>query len=172
MAALKHVGRFLTSAILIIAVTCVVLLVVYPTVRRVFDNPLYADTFFSQILSEYEVVESRRWHPFWGEPFDCSYAVVRINETAPATPPKRSRDEKGWEFAYGDEWQPTPAPSLGDTTRDAIDFCQRYWESDVTDALVMGLASPGGWYSRDAVGETVDLYAPAHGIAAHIRYGD
>ncbi len=72
----------------------------------------------------------------------------------------------------GGNWTPTPLAEPGETTRDALGFCSRYWPEDVVKRVTRAAEQPGGWAIRGPVGETVFLYAPQQGLAARIRYGD
>lgn len=78
----------------------------------------------------------------------------------------------GWQFQWGGDWQPTPAPALGDTIRDALAFCARRLPEGLALRLQAALETTGNFYTRDRVGEVLQLYAPSQGLAAHIRYGD
>ncbi|MBT8411561.1 MAG: hypothetical protein KJP02_07180, partial [Octadecabacter sp.] len=91
---------------------------------------------------------------------------------SPLSPGQRGRSDLGWQFAWGEDWQPTPAPELGDTTRDAIGFCARRLPDGLGQRLQTALDTEGSLFMRDGVGETVMIYAPAHGLAARIRFGD
>ncbi len=135
------------------------------------DNPHYADAVFAPILSDYTVLASRAYHRLGGEGWDCTYAIVTLPTDAPAMPPEPLGDAN-WHLRFGGDWRPTPAPPLGDTTRDALDFCARYFDAGTNATLARAIADPEGWYTRDLVGETLSLYAPQARIAARIRFGD
>ncbi|MBT0956211.1 hypothetical protein IV417_02330 [Alphaproteobacteria bacterium KMM 3653] len=137
---------------------------------RLQDNRAYAHRVFEGRLAYSEVLASRRWHAGFGVDWDCSYAIVTLADPLPEAPPA-PRDGP-WYLSFGTDWKLTPAPELGDTTRDAIDSCSGYWRDDLGAELQAILDRPGAWYDRDAVGETVVIYAPADGLAARIRYGD
>jgi hypothetical protein len=137
-----------------------------------FENLSYAGDVFANVLPESKILETKRWHGVWPSGWGCSYAIVAdisgIDRTElPSTPPGTH-----WQLAYGGNWQPTPAPPLGDTTRDAIDACRDKWDPNTANRIETALATPGAWFSRDSVGEPVHLYAPNAGIAARVRYGD
>ena len=96
--------------------------------------------------------------------------MVRLDADAPADPPAK-RPETYWLEEFGGNWLPTPAPALGDSTRDALDFCAPQIGPEAED-LKAALATPGAWFIRDMVGETVRIYAPSVRLAARVRYGD
>lgn len=136
------------------------------------ENRAYARAYFRDLLPSYSVLESRKWHPLLGGGWDCTYAIAELPPDAAAQPPARSGPVGGWQLAWGGPWQPTPAPALGDTTRDALSFCSRYWPDGVTDRLQRALAEPGSYFERDGVGETLLIWSPPQRIAARVRYGD
>lgn len=144
-----------------------------PDRKRQREDPVYASELFHGLAPVQEVLASRKWHRKDAEPWDCTYAIVRLTPDAPLVPPVRVRDnDLGWRYVFGGNWIPTPAPKLGDTTRDAIGFCAQYWPNDLTAEITQIIANPGAWYDRDRVGETVYLYAPKSRLAARIRFGD
>ncbi len=130
--------------------------------NAVFVNPKYTAQYFEGQLEIGKVLASRRWHRLGAEGWDCSYAIAEISPDLPPDPPE------SWQI----EWKPTPAAPLGETTRDAVDFCRTYYSEDTQARLESALTTPGSFYDRDGVGETVWIYAPRHRIAARIRYGD
>lgn len=128
----------------------------------VFVNPQYAARYFESRLEIGEILASRRWHRLGAEPWDCTFAIAEISPDLPIKPPESWRPK----------WTPTPAAPLGDTTRDALDFCRIYYSDDTHARLKAAMDMPGSFYDRDGVGETVWIYAPQHRIAGRIRYGD
>ncbi|PID37470.1 MAG: hypothetical protein CR993_00215 [Rhodobacterales bacterium] len=88
---------------------------------------------------------------------------------APKIPP--SATNRGWFLRFGGDWQPTPAPPLSGTTRDALAFCAQYWP-EIGTKLVWALNEPGNWVIRGLAGETLFVYSTQHKLAARIRYGD
>lgn len=143
-----------------------------PEERRRVEDPGYAAEVFSDLVPVAEILESRRWHPRDADDWDCTYAIVKPATNATAKPPTRSGPETDWQLAFGGDWFPTPGPPLGDTTRDALGACADRWSAEVRSSVLAAASSPGGWIARDAVGETVYLYAPRQGIAARVRFGD
>ncbi len=140
--------------------------------RRI-EDPVYAMEYFEGILPVAEILESRKWHAKNAEPWDCTYAIARLTSEAPEHPPLRPyRNELGWQYEFGGDWAVTPAPELRDTTRNAVAFCAKYWPRDLAIELHSALAAPGAWFVRDAVGETLFIYAPKQRLAARIRFGD
>lgn len=137
---------------------------------RARDDPGYAEAVFGPILPVAEVLESRRWHRRGAEPWDCTYAIVRLGTDAPAQPPA-SATGTAWWLAFGGDWKPTPEPELRSTIRDALEFCSRYWPALGTELQNL-LSEPGHWVMRDRVGEDLHLYSAKARIAARIRYGD
>ncbi len=131
----------------------------------------YAHAVFSGLVVIDDVLASRRWHPLLGEPWDCTYAIVALTDTAPERPPS-PKQITNWKYRFGGDWQPTPEPPLHDTTRAALAFCAQYFSADVATRLRTTLTTPGSWYVRDGVGENLYIYAPKHDIAAKIRFGD
>ncbi len=162
----------MVAALFLLVVLGVGILVLYPAFRRSMDDPGYAERIFADVLAHDRVLASRRWHRFGAKAWDCTYAIVEIPKTAPPDPPTKGYDGRPWFLRYGGEWQPTPLPPLGSTTRDALSFCARYWEEALADRLQAALAEPGHWAARDQVGETVSIYAPKLGVAARVRFGD
>ncbi len=149
------------------------LLVGQPERLRAREDPVYADELFSGLLPVEEVLQSRKWHQRGAEPWDCTYAIVRLQAPALEQPPTRGwRNELGWQYQFGGDWKPTPAPLLGETTRDALEFCRRYWSAELYTELKFALGSSGSWFDRDRVGETLYIYAPRQRLAARIRFGD
>lgn len=140
---------------------------------RSIEDPPYATELFGNILPVSEVLASRKWHARDSEPWDCTYAIVRLTGDLPDKPPTRDWDNTlGWRYAYGGNWQASPAAPLGNNTRDALGFCTKYWSLEVLEELKTALYSSGAWFDRDRVGETLFLYAPKQRLAARIRFGD
>ena len=137
---------------------------------KLVDDPRYAQRYFDGLFEYSEVLESR----YWGHAgsWSCTYAIVRLENEPPPNPSERTRSEKGWRYAWGGNWSPTPAPELGSTTRDALESCGSEWETGVYEELAFALGSDGAFFARDGVGETVMIYAPEQRIAAYVRYGD
>jgi hypothetical protein len=131
----------------------------------------YAHGVFSGLVVIDDVLASRKHHPLFGETWDCTYAIVALTDAAPQRPPS-PKQITNWKYRFGGDWAPTPAPPLGDTTRDALSFCSEYFAADVASRLRTALTTPGSWYVRDGVGENLYIYAPKQDIAAKIRFGD
>jgi hypothetical protein len=148
------------------------LVFVWPAWRRAAEDPPYAAQVFDGLIPYDRVLASRRWNPPGLSGWGCSYAVVALGPAAPEVPGRRDPGAAGWEFAWGGDWQPTPAAPLGDTTRDAVDACTPHFDPDTAARLAVALSEPGSWYVRDAVGETVHIHSVPQGVAARIRYGD
>ncbi|WP_188569638.1 hypothetical protein [Cribrihabitans marinus] len=141
-------------------------------VRRA-EDPVYATELFANLLPVEEILATRKWHPRGaGLDWDCTYAIARLKDSRPEEPPTRGRAELGWRYQFGGNWRPTPAPKLGDTTRDALSFCSRYWSGPLAEELNAALKSPGSWFDRGAVGATLFIYAPDQRLAARIRFDD
>ncbi|MCR8723203.1 hypothetical protein [Frigidibacter sp. ROC022] len=171
MGVLRSLVRGAVSGTILLALLGAGLLWGYPALRRLRDNPGYAEKLFAGVLEHDRVLASRRWHGWGAESWDCSYGIVELSDAAAPTPPTAVSGD-GWQFAYGGNWQASPAPPLNDTTRDALDFCSRYWDAALAGRLERALNTPGSWYIRDGVGETVFLYSVPERLAARIRYGD
>lgn len=149
------------------------LFVGWPAHTRATEDPVYAADLFEGLVLVEKILETRKYHGRDAEPWDCTYAIARLTEDAPLTPPTRAYDNPlGWQYEFGGDWLPTPAAPLRDTTRNAVAFCAQYWPVALGREIETALAGPGAWYSRDAVGETVYLYAPKQRLAARIRFGD
>lgn len=132
----------------------------------------HAAVLFDGLAPVKAVLASKRWHGDFGG-WGCTYAIVALAQGAPAPPPSRPpEDDLGWEFAFGGDWRATPMPPPGDTTRDALASCEGEWDAAMAARVRAAADDPGGWWSRDEVGETVSIYSPAHRLAARIRYGD
>ena len=125
-------------------------------------NPHHAAKFFADKFPVESTLASRRWHRLGAEAWDCTYAVVEISQDLPEAPPA------SWQA----DWKPTPAEPLGETTRDTLGFCSRYFSEDTQARMKAALGSKGAFYSRGQVGNTVLIYAPRHRIAARIRFDD
>ncbi|WP_317960112.1 hypothetical protein [Phaeobacter inhibens] len=137
------------------------------------EDPLYAIELFDGLLPVEKVLETRKWHAKGAEPWDCTYAIVRLKDVLPAEPPTRSwRNERGWQYRFGGDWQRTPAAPLGPNTRNAIQFCSKYWKDELVAEMQAVLHSDDAWYSQGRVGETLFIYAPQGRLAARIRFGD
>ncbi|MEO0929763.1 MAG: hypothetical protein AAFY14_03805 [Pseudomonadota bacterium] len=134
------------------------------------DDPRYAGDFFGDLVEYDEVIASRYWGTFgvWS----CTYAIVRLADAPPPYPNSRPGAERGWRYAWGGDWQPTPAHTLGDTTRDALGACADEWDVGIYEELQASLDQEGAFYTRDGVDETVMIYAPSRQIAALVRFGD
>ena len=145
--------------------------VIRPEVLRLRDDPRHAASVFDGVVPYEAVLETRCWHRRGVEHWDCSFAIVELSDDAPPDPPEPTEGRE-WYRYYGGDWQPTPAAPLGDTTRDALDFCGQYWSETLNSALDSAMTQPGSWYARDRVGETLHLYSAPQRIAARIRYGD
>lgn len=134
--------------------------------------PGYAQRVFAGLLPFDAVLAERERHPWWELDWDCTYAVVGLTDGALPAPPSRPREEVPWWLAFGGGWEATPMPPVGDTTRDALAFCGRYWDDDVNLRLAAATAQAGSWYVRDDVGETVFVYSLPQRLAARVRFGD
>ncbi|MDO5632407.1 MAG: hypothetical protein Q4G22_11290 [Paracoccus sp. (in: a-proteobacteria)] len=128
----------------------------------------YAATLFAGRLPVDEVLASRRWNRalIW----DCTFAVVRLDNDAPHIPATWRTDRRAFDF--GGDWRRTPAPPLPQATRDAVASCANQIPPEVARELAVALAAPGGWFTREPPGEVVQVYAPGMRLAAKIRYGD
>ncbi|MCG7622379.1 hypothetical protein MHM97_03275 [Epibacterium sp. Ofav1-8] len=149
------------------------LLVGQPERLRAREDPVYAEELFSGLLPVEQVLQSRKWHRRGAEPWDCTYAIVRLQAPVPDQPPTREwQNDLGWQYQFGGDWSPTPAAPLKATTRDALEFCGKYWPTELYTALKYARDSAGSWFDRDRIGETLYLYAPRQRLAARIRFGD
>lgn len=143
-----------------------------PERARQREDPIYAQTLFAPIVAEFEVLETRAFHRRGAEPFDCTYAIIRLTGDIPADPPTNRSKDVMWWLRFGGEWRPSPVPVPPcDNCRNALAYCARYWP-DLGRALYQAATQPGAWVAGDRVGETVDIWAPNMQLAAHIRYGD
>ncbi|WP_154667861.1 hypothetical protein [Leisingera caerulea] len=137
------------------------------------EDPVYATELFEDLLPVEQVLETRKWHAKGAAPWDCTYAIARLKTKLPTEPPTRPwRNDLGWQYEFGGSWQKTPAPPLGENTRDSVQFCSKYWPAELTRELQAALYTHGAWYSRDRVGETLFIFAPHRRLAARIRFGD
>lgn len=155
------------------------LFVGWPEQTRRVEDPIFATHFFEGLLPVAEVLQSRRYNPR-GETWGCTYAIVRIGDPMPLHPPSRDLRERPvdpkdlipWDFHFGGDWRETPAAALGPNIKDSIGFCQIDWPETLVQEMRDALATPGGWYVRDVLSETVYLYAPKQRLAARVRFGD
>ena len=127
------------------------------------QSPLFARTYFGDLLEYDDVVESRRWHwgqhPWGGGTFGCSYAIVSISPTTSPTIPD----------SWGGQWMETPV-SVPDGRRDILGECTYLWPDDLNARLNRAHDNSGSYYTSTS--ETLLLYSPIEGIAARIRFGD
>lgn len=139
------------------------------------ENVSYARSFFDGLAPVSAVLASRRWHPLSGGiySFDCTYAIVRLDENAPHDPPT-AIDGREWNFWFGGGWLPTPAKSpRRENDHDTIHECADHFGPALAAELGDSLAQPGSWYvSRGGGEETLDIWSPTKRLAAHIRIGD
>lgn len=176
---LKTLRKFVHFTARTFSVLAVVLLVTVSgwmiwRVSSQLQNPGFAAHVFDGVVPVETIIASRKWHRIGAEPWDCTFAIATLAEGAPVEPPEDTRADPGWRFRFGGiwPWRPTPAPPLGDTTRDALAVCRSYWSDEIGRTLDHAMSTSGAWYARDPVGETVFLYAPDIRLAARIRYGD
>lgn len=143
-----------------------------PDKTRQQEDPVYASELFEGLLPVEEILATRKWHVRGAEPWDCTFAIARLSEDMPATPPSREEGKLGWRYQFGGNWKQTPAPKLRSTTRDALAFCSKYWPRPLANELKSALSTHGAWFDRDGVGETLFIYAPKQRLAARVRFGD
>ena len=136
------------------------------------DDAAYAGWVFDGVIPYAEVLASRYWTPLgdrsgWG----CTFAVVRLGPNAPVIPGEGSGDRARTDF--GGNWRQGPLPPPGEMTRDALEECRSVLPPAAAAAVAAAAADPVLWWIRDdPVGETVQLYSVAAGVAARIRLGD
>lgn len=171
MVILKWIGGVLAVA-LFLFVGVPVLLVGLLFAAVPFQNRVHASQVFADVPYE-SVLASRRWHPWAGrDGWDCTFAVVRLPEKAPAAPPTPPRARE-WYLEWGQgNWVATPGWAPCDNCRDAVAMCSQDFEQDITAQLLSALSAPGSWAQSDGVGETVSIYSAPQRIAARIRFGD
>ena len=148
-------------------------LVVWFVLIAPVQNARFARALFSPILSDFDVLASRRWHPIasFGD-WACTYAVVEIPDDAPDVPPRYSGPKSSWQFGFGGEWQNTPFSPLSDTTRDALGACRTRFDRDVAERLERAWNEVGSLAILGSAGETIFIYSKPQRIAARIRYGE
>ena len=144
----------------------------WPAGFRRAEDPGFAADLFSGHLPVQQVLASRKWHVKGGQPWDCTYAIVRLDDGLPEEPLSWRDKEKGWQFRFGGNWLATPAAELSDNTRNALEYCGKYWPQSLAEELSETIGQPGSWYVRDPSGETFFLYSQERRLAARVRYGD
>lgn len=143
-----------------------------PNEMRARLDPVYAQDVFASLIDGAVTLESRAFHAPQDQGWGCSFAIVELPADAPQTPPTRRGDGVPWYESFGGSWEPTPvAVPPCDNCRDALRFCASNWPA-LGARLVHVTQASGAWVSQDPVGETIDIWAPQAGLAAHIRFGD
>ena len=175
MTALRRLLRVLLIAVAVLVGVFLVLPVgafaIYAGWAMLVEIPRYADEFFDGVVPYDEVLASRRW-VLSGEPFDCTFAIVRLAPEAPETPETAIRPGLGWQYYWGGDWAPSPGDYPGENNRDALDACAGNWDAGLQADLLRAVTEPGHWFARDGVGENLYIYSKPLRLAAHIRYGD
>ena len=139
---------------------------------RSWSENRYASDLFNPIWPAFEVIASRRYHGKFGG-WGCTYVIVALVGSPPASPPSSGTEGYAWDMGFGEDgWQPSPAPALGDTTRDAIASCEQEWPDGLGDRLRDVLDRPGSFFIRDLIGEDVEIWSAPARLAARLRYGD
>ena len=136
------------------------------------DDPIHAAEVFDGRVDYVRILASQRWHSRDAEPWDCTFAIVELRSSGPDTPPP-AVNGRAWWLGFDGDWQATPEhPGPRDTMRRALQFCRKYWDDETGNRLARALATPGSWYIRSPVGETLLIYSRPERIAARIRFGD
>ena len=170
---LGRLGRTAVWAVALVVPLPLLSIAVSRLVEVVRDNRPHAAKVFDGIVPYDATPASRGWHPpSAGLDRDCTYAAVDRADDALEEPPPRGRREAERRLAFGGEWQPTPAAPLGESARDALPFCARFWDREPGKRLAVATSSAGPWYVRDPVGETVFVHSLPPRIAARVRIGD
>ncbi|MDO6726739.1 hypothetical protein Q4544_07340 [Cognatishimia sp. 1_MG-2023] len=138
------------------------------------DRPDYAERVFADLLPITKVLASRQYR-HWGpdrSSWDCTYAIVELADDAPDGPVTSARENDGWSFRFGGDWQQTSFDPVAEDTRDAVDYCGKYWPDAVAQRMRLSLSEPGHWFVEGAIGEVIFVYSKQHLLAARIRFGD
>lgn len=144
-------------------------------------NPRYAARMFDGVVPYSRVIASRQWHPAFGwRDFNCTFAVVELDATAPVDPPETDNEEKvrneddrqAWQFRFAGDWKPTPALDSAWILEDGMEqeFCRPHPGEEVVARLREAAAMPGGWYHSTS--EVLVVYSKPAGLAFLFRSGD
>lgn len=143
-------------------------------------NPRYAARVFDGVVLHSRVIASRQWHPvFRGQGYNCTFAVVELDEAAPSNPPESDNTAKGRseagrqaDFRFAGDWKPTPARGDPWVWTEGMDpyFCDPYPGDALITRLREAVSLPGGWYHSES--EYLFVYSKPAALAFRFRVGD
>lgn len=140
----------------------------------------YAQDFFADLTPIAELLASRRFSEGVVQSnlngFDCTYAIVALDQRAPAVPPARRKIDAP-DMDWGGGWRAVTAltEKENEDLRSLLAICGGYWPDALQKRLSAALANRRMLISGRAPYRQVNLYLPPEaglGLAARIRFGD
>jgi hypothetical protein len=135
-------------------------------------NFRYAAAVFSGVVDYDRVLASRRWHVFFdAEAYDCTFAAVRLSDSAKSAWLNQDADARMSEEAQSwrnGEWTAT-TQVIPDAT-ELLAACQHRLNPEVYEQMMRALSLRGGRVKFDW--DTLSVYSKPAEIAYLLRYGD
>lgn len=140
----------------------------------------YAEDFFADLTPISDALASRRSSegvvPSNLDGFDCTYAIVALDQRAPVIPPARRKTGTP-DMDWGGGWRAVTAltEKENEDLRSLLAICGGYWPVKLQKQLAEALADRRMLISGRVPYRQVNLYLPPEagvGLAARIRFGD
>lgn len=147
-------------------VVCVLVLVAIP----MLDRHPYAERVFDGVVYD-RVIASKDTFTSVDDGWGCTFAIVELSAEASVAPVSEDGPRR-WHDTWGGAWLETPVSHPGPQQRDALYDCSDAWPPDIYRDLRSAISTPGSFYLRDGIGETVMIYSKPYRLAARVRSGD
>ncbi len=144
------------------------------------STDVYAQDFFADLTPIAKPLASRRLSEGVVQGnlngFDCTYAIVALDQRAPVIPPARRKNGTP-DMDWGGGWRAVTVLTEKDNEdlRSLLAVCGGYWPDALQKQLAAALANRRMLISGRAPYRLVNLYLPPQagvGLAARIRFGD
>ena len=144
------------------------------------DTGAYAQDFFADLTPIAAPLASRRFSEGVVQSnlngFDCTYAIVALDQRAPVIPPARRKTGTP-DMDWGGGWRAVTVLTEKENQdlRSLLAVCGGYWPVALQKQLAKALANRRMLISGRAPYRQVNLYLPPEagvGLAARIRFGD
>ena len=144
------------------------------------DSGAYAQDFFADLTPIATPLASRRFSEGLAQSnlngFDCTFAIVALDQSAPSIPPARRKTGTP-DMDWGGGWRAVTALTAkeNEDLRSLLAVCGGYWPVILQKQLAEALMNRRMLISGRAPYRQANLYLPPQdgvGLAARIRFGD
>ncbi len=132
-----------------------------------FNGPDYARVVFRDRVQFERILASDNRTPVDPDVPACRVAVVELAADAPQKPPRIPLIEQASDY-FGGDWRPTPLSPGPFSMPDLMALCGDRIDGITRGNLELALSEPGSFVIRDWKNNTLQIYAPKAGLAAHL----